>query len=46
MEFDPDRPRGLLSRADREYLLNVYSFQESLTMLEAAVGQDLATPEN
>ncbi|WP_435349077.1 hypothetical protein [Haloarchaeobius sp. HRN-SO-5] len=23
MEFDPDRPRGLLSRADREYLLGM-----------------------
>ncbi len=34
------------ARADREYLLNVYAFQESLTTLEAAVGQDLATPED
>ncbi len=34
------------ARADREYLLGVYTFQESLTTLEAAVGHDLATPEN
>jgi outer membrane protein len=34
------------ARADREYLLGVYTFQESLTALEAAIGQDLATPEN
>lgn len=34
------------ARADREYLLGVYTFQESFTALEAAVGQDLAIPEN
>ena len=34
------------ARADRDYLLSVYTFQESLTLLEAAVGQDLATPQN
>lgn len=34
------------ARADREYLLGVYTFQESLTALEAAVGHDLAIPEN
>ena len=34
------------AQADRAYLLSVYSFQESLTSLEAAVGHDLATPEN
>jgi outer membrane protein len=34
------------ARADRDYLLSVYTFQESLTTLEAAVGQDLATPED
>lgn len=33
-------------RGDREYLLALYSFQETLTGLEAAVGQDLAIPEN
>ncbi|NIP82688.1 MAG: hypothetical protein GWM90_27100, partial [Gemmatimonadetes bacterium] len=36
----------LKARADREYLLGVYAFQEALTALEAAVGQDLAIPEN
>lgn len=35
----------LKARGDREYLLAVYSFQESFTALEAAVGQDLAIPE-
>lgn len=34
------------ARADREYLLGVYTFQESLTALEAAVGHDLAIPEH
>ncbi len=34
------------ARADRDYLLGVYTFQESFTTLEAAVGQDLAIPEN
>ena len=34
------------AQADRAYLLAVYSFQESLTALEAAVGHDLAIPEN
>lgn len=34
------------ARADREYLLGVYTFQETLTALEAAVGQDLAIPQN
>ncbi|MDX1674833.1 MAG: TolC family protein [Longimicrobiales bacterium] len=37
---------ALKARADREYLLGVYTFQESLTTLEAAVGHDLATPDN
>ncbi len=37
---------ALKAQADREYLLGVYSFQESLTALEAAIGQDLAIPEN
>lgn len=36
---------ALKARADREYLLGVYTFQESLTALEAAVGHDLAVPE-
>lgn len=36
----------LMARADREYLLGVYTFQESLTALEQAVGQELAIPEN
>lgn len=36
----------LKARADRDYLLGVYSFQEALTALEAAVGQPLAIPEN
>lgn len=36
----------LMARADREYLLGVYTFQEALTALEHAVGQDLAIPEN
>lgn len=36
----------LMARADREYLLAVYTFQESLAALEQAVGQRLATPEN
>ena len=34
------------ARADRAYLLGVYTFQEALAALEAAVGQDLATPNN
>lgn len=34
----------LMARADREYLLGVYTFQESLTTLEQAVGQELAIP--
>lgn len=34
----------LMARADREYLLGVYAFQEALTALEQAVGQELATP--
>jgi outer membrane protein TolC len=37
---------ALMARADREYLLSVYTFQESLTALEQAVGQQLAIPEN
>lgn len=37
---------ALKARADREYLLGVYGFQESLTALEAAIGQGLAVPEN
>ncbi len=37
---------ALKANADRAYLLAVYSFQEALTALEAAVGQHLATPEN
>lgn len=37
---------ALKARADREYLLGVYTFQEALTALEAAVGQNLAIPEN
>ena len=37
---------ALKARADREYLLGQYSFQEALTALEAAVGQDLTIPEN
>jgi outer membrane protein len=36
----------LKARADRDYLLGVYDFQEALTALEAAVGQRLAVPEN
>lgn len=36
----------LMARADREYLLGVYTFQEALTALEQAVGQPLSTPEN
>lgn len=36
----------LMARADREYLLAVYTFQESLAALEQAVGQRLAIPEN
>jgi outer membrane protein len=36
---------ALKAGADRAYLLGVYSFQEALTALEAAVGQDLTTPE-
>jgi outer membrane protein len=36
----------LMARADREYLLSVYTFQESLTALEQAVGQKLTIPEN
>lgn len=34
----------LMARADREYLLGVYAFQEALTALEQAVGQELAIP--
>jgi outer membrane protein len=34
------------ARADRSHLLGVYAFQEALTALEAAVGQQLATPQN
>jgi outer membrane protein len=37
---------ALMARADREYLLGVYTFQEALTALEAAIGQDLDIPEN
>ncbi|MFP4623686.1 MAG: TolC family protein, partial [Gemmatimonadota bacterium] len=37
---------ALMARADREYLLAVYTFQESLTALEQAVGQSLVIPEN
>jgi hypothetical protein len=33
------------ARADRSHLLGVYAFQEALTALEAAVGQELAIPE-
>jgi outer membrane protein len=36
----------LKARADRSHLLGVYAFQEALTALEAAVGQDLAIPHN
>jgi outer membrane protein len=36
----------LKARADRSHLLGVYAFQEALTALEAAVGQDLAIPQN
>ncbi len=36
----------LMARADREYLLGVYTFQEALAALQHAVGQDLAIPEN
>ncbi|HUG41381.1 MAG TPA: TolC family protein [Longimicrobiales bacterium] len=35
----------VMARADRAYLLSVYAFQEALTALEAAVGQDLANPQ-
>ncbi len=34
------------ARADRSHLLGVYAFQEALTALEAAVGQELAIPRN
>jgi outer membrane protein len=34
------------ARADRSHLLGVYAFQEALTALEAAVGQQLAIPRN
>ncbi|HSH46783.1 MAG TPA: TolC family protein, partial [Longimicrobiales bacterium] len=34
----------VMARADRAYLVGVYTFQESMAALEAAVGQDLATP--
>jgi outer membrane protein len=34
----------LKARADRSHLLGVYAFQEALTALEAAVGQELAIP--
>jgi outer membrane protein len=37
---------ALMARADREYLSAVYTFQESLTALEQAVGQKLAIPES
>jgi outer membrane protein len=37
---------ALMARADREYLSAVYTFQQSLTALEEAVGQKLATPES
>lgn len=36
----------VMARADRAYLLAIYAFQEALAALEAAVGQDLAIPEN
>lgn len=36
----------VMARADRAYLLGVYTFQESLAALEAAVGQDLSIPAN
>jgi outer membrane protein len=34
------------ARADRSHLLGLYTFQEALTALEAAVGQELAIPDN
>ncbi len=34
----------LMARADREYLLGVYTFQEALTALEQATGQKLSIP--
>lgn len=34
------------ARADRSHLLGVYAFQEALTALEAAVGQELDIPGN
>jgi len=34
------------ARADRSHLLGIYAFQEALTALEAAVGQELAIPRN
>ncbi len=37
---------ALKANADRAYLLAVYSFQETLAALEAAVGQHLSIPEN
>jgi outer membrane protein TolC len=37
---------AVMARADREYLSAVYTFQESLTALEEAVGQKLAIPES
>lgn len=36
----------VMARADRAYLMANYAFQESLAALEAAVGQDLAIPQN
>ncbi|MBW3552179.1 MAG: TolC family protein [Gemmatimonadetes bacterium] len=36
----------VMARADRAYLLSVYAFQEALAALEAAVGQNLAIPQN
>jgi outer membrane protein len=34
------------ARADRSHLLGVYAFQEALAALEAAIGQELAIPED
>lgn len=34
------------ARADRAYLISLYAFQDALTALESAVGQDLAIPQN
>lgn len=41
MEFDPDRPRGLLSRADREYLLGLTEMEheQSKRNAEARIRQ-------